>query len=420
MDMRLYLKHYLSLLSGTVIAQLINFSAYPILTRMYTPHDFGVFAIFLAILAIIGNISCGRFDVVIQSVSFANRFSVYILSQIVNLFVSIISTVFLLFYVMFFNGVIDLVLAVMIGIAIFLTGYCNASSMFLLKHEGYNLNSVSMVLRTLLTALPQIGLFFLLPNVYGLAGGFGVGFLCQAIFLALSIRRTIAWRASSVRKLRFVLQRYRRYPLFDIPSNLLYSLSLHALNFFLLILYSTEVAGFYAIAFRLAALPTTIFSTTLSQVYFQKASKAFQETGTFWAEMRFNLQVSSALVVPIFVLLTFLAEPMIGFYLGKDWIMSAKIIVWLLPMMALTFISNSIATTGFVIGRPQWLLYNNIALASAVLVSFLIGYFGSLPLSSYLIMHSAATSGVHALFILYNVWITIRYYRHKPDRCASG
>ena len=416
MDMRLYVKHYVSLLSGTVIAQLINFFAYPILTRMYTPHDFGVFGIFLATLAIIGNISCGRFEVVLQAARFSNKFSIYILSQVINLSVSTTSTVLLLFYATFFNGVIDIALAVMIGVAIFLTGYCNASSMFLLKHEGYNLNSISMVLRTLLTALPQIGLFFLLPNVYGLAGGFGAGLLCQAIFLSLSIRRTVAWRASSVRKLRFVLQRYRRYPVFDIPSTLLSSLSMHALNFILLILYSTEVAGFYSMAFRLAALPATIFSNTLSLVYFQKASKAFQAAGTFWAETKFNLQVSSALAMLIFVPLAFLAKPVIGFYLGKDWIMSAQIIVWLLPMIFLRFISNSIATTGLVVGKPQWLLYNNIAVALAVLVSFLIAYFWSLPLSVYLIVHSSITSGVHALFILYNAWYSNRYCRHKPAR----
>jgi O-antigen/teichoic acid export membrane protein len=414
MDVRLYLKHYLSLLSGTVIAQLVNFASYPVLTRMYTPHDFGVFSIFLATQAIIGNVSCGRFDVVIQAASFSNRFSVYVLSQVINLLISIVSTILLLFYTASFNGVIDSTLAVMIGIAIFLTGYCNASSMFLLKHEGYNLNSISMVLRTLLTALPQIGLFYLLPNAYGLAGGFVAGFLCQAIFLTLSIRRTVGWRASSLRKLRFVIQLYHRYPLFDIPSTLLSSLSMQALNFFLLFLYSTEMAGFYAIAFRLAGVPAAIFSSTLAQVYFQKASKAFQATGTFWAEMKFNLQVTSALVMLIFVPSAFLAKPVIGLYLGKDWIMSAQIIIWLLPMISLRFISNSIATTGFVIGRPQWLLYNNIAVTLAVLVSFLIAYFWSLPLSTYLIVHSAILSGVSAIFILYNVWYSSLYCRYKP------
>ena len=413
MNVRLYLRHYLSLLSGTFIAQLINFAAYPILTRMYTPHDFGVLGVFLAILGIIGSVSCGRFDIVIQAADFSSRFSVYILSQFINLSMSIISTVALLFYAALFNGVIDLALAAMIGAAIFLTGYCNASSMFLLKHEGYDQHSISMVLRTLLTALPQIGLFFLLPNAYGLAGGFVAGFLCQAIFLALAIRRTVAWRASSLRKLGYVIRRYRRYPLYDIPSTLLSSLSLHALNFFLLVLYSTEVAGFYAIAFRLAALPVTIFSNTLAQVYFQKASRAFQDTGTFRAEMKFNLQVTSVLVILIFVPAAFLAKPVIGFYLGKDWIMSAQVLIWILPMISLRFISNSIATTGLLIGRPQWLLYNNIAVAMAVLAGFLIGYFWSLPLSIYLILHSSITSSVYTIFILYNVWFSNRYCRHK-------
>jgi len=41
-------------MTGTTIAQAIPIAISPILTRLYTPEDFGVFALFIAITSIFG------------------------------------------------------------------------------------------------------------------------------------------------------------------------------------------------------------------------------------------------------------------------------------------------------------------------------------------------------------------------------
>ena len=47
-------KHVLILLTGTTVAQSIPVAISPLLTRIYTPEDFGLFALFVAITAIFG------------------------------------------------------------------------------------------------------------------------------------------------------------------------------------------------------------------------------------------------------------------------------------------------------------------------------------------------------------------------------
>ena len=55
-------RNVLTLMTGTTIAQAIPITISPILTRIYTPEDFGVFALFVAIVGFIAVIASGRYE----------------------------------------------------------------------------------------------------------------------------------------------------------------------------------------------------------------------------------------------------------------------------------------------------------------------------------------------------------------------
>ena len=59
-------RNVLTLMTGTTIAQAIPIAITPILTRIYTPEDFGVFTFFLAITAVFGSIANGKYEVAIM------------------------------------------------------------------------------------------------------------------------------------------------------------------------------------------------------------------------------------------------------------------------------------------------------------------------------------------------------------------
>ena len=59
------LAHISTLLTGTVIAQLIVLVTTPIIGRLYTPEDIGSFAAFLAVAQIVAGVSAGRYDMAI-------------------------------------------------------------------------------------------------------------------------------------------------------------------------------------------------------------------------------------------------------------------------------------------------------------------------------------------------------------------
>ena len=51
-----------TLMVGSTLAQAIPIAITPILTRLYTPEDFGVLALFIAITSILGSVVNGRYE----------------------------------------------------------------------------------------------------------------------------------------------------------------------------------------------------------------------------------------------------------------------------------------------------------------------------------------------------------------------
>ena len=57
-----FLAHTLTLMTGTTIAQGLIIASAPILTRLYSPEDFGVMGVFIALSSIIAIVACGRYE----------------------------------------------------------------------------------------------------------------------------------------------------------------------------------------------------------------------------------------------------------------------------------------------------------------------------------------------------------------------
>jgi O-antigen/teichoic acid export membrane protein len=56
-------RNVLTLVTGTSIANVIPIIIMPVLTRFWSPSDFGVFAIYMALVGILGTLSAGRLDI---------------------------------------------------------------------------------------------------------------------------------------------------------------------------------------------------------------------------------------------------------------------------------------------------------------------------------------------------------------------
>ena len=157
MNVRVYVRQVGVLLFGNAAAQLVNLASYPILTRLYSPSDFGGFALFLTAVGILGPIACARFDPPVQSSKDWQLPAVFRQAMRMNVGVSSFATVSAAAYALLTHEMgIDLVL--LVGFGVFLTGYVLAALALIVRHERFPLHSTSMLVRALATAVMQPGL----------------------------------------------------------------------------------------------------------------------------------------------------------------------------------------------------------------------------------------------------------------------
>ncbi|MDD3506007.1 MAG: oligosaccharide flippase family protein, partial [Sulfurimonas sp.] len=158
-------KNVLTLMTGTTIAQAIPIAISPILTRIYTPEDFGVFALYVAIASILSVIATGRYEMAIMlPKKDEDAVNIVALSIIISFFVSFISLVI----VFIFNAKITNILGnpeisnwlYFIPITVLLTGVYQSFNYWSNRKKQYKRLAISRVVQSGSTATTNLGMGF--------------------------------------------------------------------------------------------------------------------------------------------------------------------------------------------------------------------------------------------------------------------
>ncbi len=418
MNRRQFFGQFAALFTGTVAAQVFNLLSYPLLARLYTPTQFGLFGAFVAAAAIPGAIACGRFELGITTAPAAGRKAMLWLCIAVALAVSTVATLGIALYWWWIATPLLALLVPLLLVTIALTGIANAVTMYLMRHEAFSFASTGVVLRTAITVGVQLGAALIWPSAAGLIAGFALGLVAQAAMGLYLTRRDHGIGRPHPGQMRAMARRFRKQVSVDIPSTLLAALSLHLLPFFLQFLYGIKAVGFYSVGQRIAVLPLQLFNDSLAQVFFQRAARAHEERGEFWREFRFTLLVSGAISLAMLAGLLLLARPVVRIYLGPGWDMAGEILVILAPMLALRSVTMSLATTVFVLKRPGWLFAHNVASVLAIGLAFGLAWWRESDLVGFLQTLAVLQGIEYAAFALVLGWAALRL--HTQVASAAG
>jgi len=84
-------RNVLTLMTGTTIAQAIPIAISPILTRIYSPEDFGVFALYMSIVGTFAAMATLRYDTAIMlPKKDKDAINIVLLSVMISFFISLI------------------------------------------------------------------------------------------------------------------------------------------------------------------------------------------------------------------------------------------------------------------------------------------------------------------------------------------
>ncbi|EIO3975975.1 lipopolysaccharide biosynthesis protein [Vibrio vulnificus] len=343
-------KYLLTLLSGSVVAQALPVAITPVLTRIYTPEDFGVLAIFMAISLTLGSIASGRYELaILLPVKDDDAFVIAKLGILISV---ILSSSFLV--VVFFWGERIAILLGSPSIAdwLYLTpvmiisiGLYNCLNYLSTRKELYKNIAYSNITKSVATSSGQLIFSFAKPIFNGLIIGQVIGNIVANVNLFKTVKDNYNFKPTKLTKLIALLKRYKRFPLVSVWSILANNLSTHLVNIIISSMYSLSTLGYFTFTQKILGLPTSIVGNSIGQVYFQQAAIEKKNKGTAWETYKNTFIKLFCISIVFFLPLLFVVEDLFSFVFGKEWRVAGQYAQILIPFFAVRFIATALSNT---------------------------------------------------------------------------
>lgn len=397
-----FIRSVLILMSGTAFAQIISFAFSPVLTRLYTPEDFGVLATFLSIGTILGTIMAGRYDMSIMLPK-EHADSKAILKLIFALsfcLLIVISGSFLFFDSFLLNllkeNKLTLPLLFSVVLYAFIITQHNASSLFYIKVNQIRKTSGNAILKALLVALIQIGSSYFFDKNGLIYGQFFGWFFVTIIFLKPIFKDILAVPFEQVKQ---AAVKYIEFPKFSLPASLLNVLSLELNNVVIIMLFTASELGYFALAFRVLGLPISLIGKSFSQIYFKSASEERQKKGHAKSSFLRSFKLLFFLSLVGFGAGFFLIEDTFAIIFGEEWRTAGLFAKILMPLFAVRLVSTSLSNTTSVFEKQKIGLIINIILFFGLLSSYVIQHLFELNFFSFLKVYVSIQTPLYLSFI---------------------
>lgn len=327
---RSFLLNIATLVSGTAISQAILFLVTPFLTRLYTPEEFGIFALYISIVTIISTVSTLKYEIAIMLPREEKDAQALLFLSSIICFISsfLLFSIVLFFRQFILEHITDKIEAFIwiIPLGTLILGHFQILYSFSARKKNFRNVSVSRITQSFVSVTTQISSrsFFFIPQ--GLILGNLLGRLVSVIVMAFKQikNKTIQLRNLTPERLRTNAELYKNFPKYQSFTSFLNALTQNLPVLLLLFLYSPEIAGFYAITLRIMAVPTALIGESTRQVYYQKASALYAKRENIWPLFKRTTVGLFILGIIPFILVGIFAPWLFSIIFGAKWIVSGK------------------------------------------------------------------------------------------------
>ena len=355
-------KNSAKLLSANVVAQAIGLAVYPILTRLYSPDDFGLLNLFLSIAGVLLLFATGQYhcSIVLPATLQQGKacFQVGMLFNIVVVALCAISLLFAPQIADLFNTPKLAEWYFLLPFYVFSMSLWHLLNYWLVRQKMFAHISLYQVLQSVLNAGQKV--------LYGSFGFLHGGLLVSVVvapYIALSA--IVAASYSSIKEL-FVVDKkqcvtmaraYRKFPQYTLPKALVNYLSNNLPILLLVPFFGLTEVGYFGMAIALAHTPINQVCASLYQVLYQyTADKVNQKAsiGPFFKKM---IALAGLGIVVVFTVLYFLLPSLVTWLLGAEWAVAGTYVQIILPWLAVVCIYSTIDFVIDVFGKQDKQFY---------------------------------------------------------------
>jgi len=372
-----FFKKFKQLASGSIAAQLITLAISPILTRMFTPSEFGWLAFVVAGGTIISSFLSLKLDYAIpkkdnlesaNSLLNSSFFLVFLCLILLSIFVIITGSFFPVGDVDYYY--FALLIALLLALNNVLVNYMNYL-------QSYKLIAIALVINSLLTSFFKLGFGFIgVGNALLYATVLGSGLSLLFIFLAGGLNKACSY-INLKENLKKDIQENFDFIKFYLPSSIFSALSMQMPALLIGFLYGSYILGFYSLSIRILQMPVALIGASMGRVYYKEVANlsSLDEQKKLTIKLLYVLIAIGFLPIAA---LSFFGETIFLFIFGSDWGEAGVVSELLGPWIFLVFIFSPLINILLVKNEQRKLFYTSLLLfifrTAAVGLCYVLGY----------------------------------------------
>lgn len=397
-----FLKAVSVLVGGTAFAQLIGLICLPILTRLYSPEDYAVLGIYVAIVSILSVIACLRLEIAIPIPEKDEEAkSLLILSLLSNFFI-----VLILYLILFFlNPLLQNFYIIQkldiwiwfIPLGVFLSGLYSALQYWSTRRKRFKDIAQTRMTQAIFNNGASLSVGFSTGGFWGLILGQLFSFGGGLLKLGYSTYKD-AIQVKKNTELKSVLYKYQDFPKYSTFEALA---NTSAIQLPLIIIASFLIGpevGYLMLAMKVLGIPMGLIGSAMSQVYLSHAP-AYHQKGELFEYTKSILRKILKLVIFPFLILLLISPYIFGYIFGTQWADIGYYISAMIPWYFMQILSSPVSMSLHIIEEQKIALILQIfGFFIRVIILLILALYFSKYISEYYIL-----SG----FIFYTVYMVV-------------
>jgi len=357
-----FVRNIVTLVSGTGVAQLIPVLIIPVLTRLFTPAEIGIYASFVALFQIVSTISCGRYEFAIIISPYqkeANRLT--LISSSFAFATGILLFLLLMLLAPALSGLLgipqlsSLSWIILLPVAVAAQGLFMSMTFTLNRNKQYGKIGAGKIVHTGSTGVLQILAGLRAAGYTGLIFSKATGVVLSVFYVwwhTIDNFRN-GFREFSFKRTRQTVYKYRNYPYFNAPHALTTSVSSNLPVILFIAYFSEAVAGFFAMAIRACYMPIQIISIAYGQVLGKRLAEIKNDKLPIWPFIKKNAGYLFLIGLIPFGILFAVSPALFSFVLGEEWVTTGEYIRIITPWVFLSFILNPLNYIPMIFNRQK-------------------------------------------------------------------
>ena len=377
-----FLRNVATLISGSMLAQMIPFFLAPVVARLYYPADYAVLAAYTSISVLLTIVATGMYDSALMlDTADGEAVNTASVAVTITLLISFFSGIMIVLFkdvIANFTGNESVTFWLyLIPLTVLFTGLYSTFSVWTNRKKRYKRLAVNKVIQTIVTTSLTIGLGFAGWREKGLLLSMITG---QAVSFLLLLTQTLKEDkalTNFIKKenIKLSFKKHIDFPKYNMPQGFLDGLRESSIILIISNNFTPAILGSYSYAVSILNRPLQIIGSAFGQVFYQTASEKYKNSQNITRFTTDTLKILSIYSLPFFIVLLIGGKVIFEFLLGARWAQAGFFIQILSLWFYIRFIISSLSQIPVILNKQKTYFIYGMIYSTTMPLSLLISIF---------------------------------------------